>query len=49
MTFHILGRIIPTDELICFRGVAKNHQTAIINDLEIVLDVVANDLNVVIP
>jgi hypothetical protein len=29
--------------------VAKNHQTAIINDLEIVLDVVANDLNVVIP
>ena len=24
--FHILGIIIPTDELICFRGVGLNHQ-----------------------
>ena len=24
--FHILGRIIPTDELIFFRGVGLNHQ-----------------------
>jgi hypothetical protein len=26
MTFHILGRIIPTDELIFFRGVETTNQ-----------------------
>ena len=30
MTFHILGTITPTDELIFFRGVGWNHQAAII-------------------
>jgi len=26
MTFHILGIVTPTDELILFRGVGLNHQ-----------------------
>ena len=26
MTFHILGIIMPTDEVIFFRGMAQNHQ-----------------------
>jgi hypothetical protein len=29
MTFHILGRIIPTDELIFFRGVETTNQMGI--------------------
>ena len=28
--FHILGTIIPTDELIFFRGMAKNHQAVLL-------------------
>jgi hypothetical protein len=28
--FHILGTIIPTDELIFFRGMAKNHQPVLL-------------------
>ena len=28
--FHIFGRIIPTDELIFFRGLAKKHQPVLV-------------------